>query len=490
MTDLVQISDHPYRFEDTCNVYVLKDGENALLIDAGSGAVRDRLDEIGARGIEWVLHTHHHRDQCWGDPALIVRGARIAVPEYERFLFEDAELFSRTRRIFDNYDDRNTFFASGADIPVAETLDDYEEFEWRGHRFFVLPAKGHTQGSVALLAEIDGRTAVFTGDLIGKGGVLYQLHAMEYAYADMTGVLFTFQSIQALRDCLRGEEVTGRPRAAGHDPLLPPSHGEVIDDPLGDLDRLEGRLMDIVDLGRGMCVGGYDRVLETLYLPEAKLMPLSEHLLWGGSWTCSFFYVVLSGTGKAMLIDYGHAFFPHMHLRSDDSGFESMRFVEHHLKELRRDWGVSSVDLVVPTHIHDDHVCGIPHLQRHYGTRCFALAEVAQVLAEPNAWASTPCTLSKPIRIDRVLQDGDRFEWEQLIFDVFHAPGQTEFHSVLAADIDGQRVAFTGDNYFLDEVLRDGQVTVKPYQTTAFATASSSGCTAAASRSCAGSSRS
>jgi len=72
---------------------------------------------------------------------------------------------------------------------------------------------------------------------------------MEYAYADMNGVLFTLQSIQALRDCLRGEEVAGRPRAAGHDPLLLPSHGEVIDDPLGDLDRLEGWLMDLVDLG-------------------------------------------------------------------------------------------------------------------------------------------------------------------------------------------------------------------------------------------------
>ncbi|MCY4086263.1 MAG: hypothetical protein OXG37_05080 [Actinomycetia bacterium] len=64
---------------------------------------------------------------------------------------------------------------------------------------------------MALLAEIDGRTAVFTGDLIGKGGVLYQLHAMECAYADMTGVLFTLQSIQALHDCLRGEEVAAVP---------------------------------------------------------------------------------------------------------------------------------------------------------------------------------------------------------------------------------------------------------------------------------------
>ena len=47
-------------------------------------------------------------------------------------------------------------------------------------------------------------------DLIGEGGILYQLTAMEYSYGDMTGALFTLQSIQALRDCLTGEEVAGR----------------------------------------------------------------------------------------------------------------------------------------------------------------------------------------------------------------------------------------------------------------------------------------
>ena len=45
-----------------------------------------------------------------------------------------------------------------------------------------------------------------------------------------------------------------------------------------------------------------------------------------------------------------------------------MRFVEHHLDELRDDYGVTDFDLVVPTHIHDDHTCGIPYLQRHHGT--------------------------------------------------------------------------------------------------------------------------
>jgi len=41
------VSEHLFRFEDTCNVYVLADGQAGLLIDAGSGAVVDHLNEIG-----------------------------------------------------------------------------------------------------------------------------------------------------------------------------------------------------------------------------------------------------------------------------------------------------------------------------------------------------------------------------------------------------------------------------------------------------------
>ena len=108
-----------------------------------------------------------------------------------------------------------------------------------------------------------------------------------------------------------------------------------------------------------------------------------------------------------MFIDYGHAFLPHMHIGADHDGLETMRFVEHHLDELREEYGVTSFDLVVPTHIHDDHTCGIPYLQRHHGTRMLGPGEVAQVLADPAAWASTPCTFPKPIRIDRWLKDGE-----------------------------------------------------------------------------------
>ncbi len=448
---LTRLSDHLYRFDDICNVYLLVDGDAGLLIDAGSGAVLDHLP-AGVKGIEWVLHTHHHRDQCWGTPRLRQQGARIAVPEHERHLFEQAELFWQTRRTFDNYNDRNTFFTSARDIPVDAVLEDYETFSWRGHSFLVLPAKGHTFGSSALLARIDGRLVAFTGDLMAAGGKLYQLHAVEYTYGSMEGILFTLQSIQALHK--------RRPD------LCLPSHGPAIMEVAADIDRLQRRLMDCVRLGRGMRVAGRDSIPETVFLPEARLVPLSRHLLWGGVWTCSNFYVVLSDSGKALFVDYGHAFWPHMHMGPDHDGLESMRFVEHHLDELRDDYGVTSFDLVVPTHIHDDHTCGIPYLQRHHGTQCWALEEVGQVLADPAAWASTPCTFPKPIRIDRWLKDGERFRWEEYEFDIYFAPGQTEFHSVYAGMIDGRKVAFTGDNYFLAEVVSGGKMEMLPFQTT------------------------
>jgi len=164
LTDnLTKISDHLYRLDDTCNVYLINDDEHGLLIDTGSGVIVDHFPATGVRQIEWVLHTHQHRDQCAGTLRLREHGARVAVPEHERHLFEKAELFWKTRRTYDNYNDRNTFFAVGENIPIDETLDDYEVFNWRGYEFYILPAKGHTLGSNALVTTIDGKRMAFAG---------------------------------------------------------------------------------------------------------------------------------------------------------------------------------------------------------------------------------------------------------------------------------------------------------------------------------------
>jgi glyoxylase-like metal-dependent hydrolase (beta-lactamase superfamily II) len=449
-----RISESIALLRDTCNVYCVHRGNRAILIDAGSGAAAEALGELGVEKVDWVLHTHHHRDQCWGTPRLRKMGARVAVPEYERSLFAEAELFWRTKRVYDNYNDRNTFFASPVDIPVDRVLEDYEEFEWEGLRLRILPAKGHTYGSSMLVGEIDGKRVAFTGDLVTKGGKLYQYHSLEYGYGDRIGGLFTLQSAKALRK--------------ESPDLALPSHGEPITDPVADCAALEQRLVSLWRLGMATKMLGAAADLESYNaFPEPPFIQLSPHLLWGGLHTCSNFYVILSDSGKACLVDYGHSFHAHMATGSDREDSDTMRFVVHHLDELREVYHVKKIDVVLITHIHDDHTVGIPYLQRHEGTEAWALDTVSQVLKDPAAWCSTPCTLKRPIRFAREFRDGETFRWEEFAFVVRHAPGQTEFHSVIGTEIDGQKVAFTGDNIFESPAPgRSGHWENQVYQTT------------------------
>ncbi|MFK4654189.1 glyoxylase-like metal-dependent hydrolase (beta-lactamase superfamily II) [Bradyrhizobium japonicum] len=432
---LIRRSASLWEFRDTCNVYVLKSGAECLLIDTGAGAIMQHLASIGIERVDWVLHTHHHRDQCWGTPVVQKAGAKISVPEYERHLFDNVEAYWQTRSIYDNYNDSNTFFSLGENLPVDAVLEDYGTFVWKEYEFRVLPAKGHTYGMVCLIAEVDGEKVAFTGDLMTRGGKLYQLHAMEYSYGDLLGIEFTMQSILALKR----EDVE----------IAYPSHGAPISEVKADIARLESRLETLASIGRLLTSGSNTGFKDWQTIRESRLQPITEHLLWAGPYTCSNFYIVLSGSGHAMLIDYGLASVGHLHFGNDHDGLQALRFIEHHIDQLRDHYGVQDIELVVPTHIHSDHVCGIPFLQQHFGTQCWALDCVAEIIANPAAWASTPCCFHKPIEVQRILRDGETFNWRGFDFQVHCAPGQTEYHAIVFADIDGKRIVFGGDNLFL-----------------------------------------
>lgn len=53
---------------------------------------------------------------------------------------------------------------------VARGLVDHQRVDWSGGTLEVLPTPGHTKGSISLLAEIDGTSVAFTGDLIAAPG--------------------------------------------------------------------------------------------------------------------------------------------------------------------------------------------------------------------------------------------------------------------------------------------------------------------------------
>ena len=49
----------------TCNAWVLRDGDAAIVVDPGDGHVLDALGHEGIRP-EWILLTDHHRERCQG----------------------------------------------------------------------------------------------------------------------------------------------------------------------------------------------------------------------------------------------------------------------------------------------------------------------------------------------------------------------------------------------------------------------------------------
>src|SRR4051812_25073055 len=108
---LQQISTNLYLFHDTCNVYVIRDGSNAILIDFGNGDVLSELTALGISTVSDVLMTHHHRDQGQGLMRAIRVGARIWVPESEQDLFAEVDAHWQARSVYNNYDVRQDRFS-------------------------------------------------------------------------------------------------------------------------------------------------------------------------------------------------------------------------------------------------------------------------------------------------------------------------------------------------------------------------------------------
>ena len=417
---LVQLSPNLYLFRDTCNVYLVRDGEHGLLIDAGSAGIVDHLDEIGIRAIDWVLHTHHHRDQCQGDDRLVETGTQVAVPAREASLFENVEAFWRLRRQFDDYDASSLANTRARPIPVAKRLADYETFEWRGHRIQALPTPGHTRGSVTYLAEVDGQACAFSGDLIAAPGRVDTIHDLQWQYGAPDALGAALHSVVKLA----GMSI---------DRLLP-SHGSPMAEPRAALEALGANLRELYGLLGEMRANRVWTVWpHSVDQPKTHVLP---HL-WANAHSVANTYALVADDGAGLLLDYGYPSWDHLNA--------DYRFVDHSLDEFRALSGLRGIEAVIPSHYHDDHLAGVPWLQRTQGTEAWIFDNFAEIVTNPTAYA-LPCLLGDPIRVDRVLGDGERVTWRDWSFDVFHMPGHTWWALGLCGVVDGTRVAFTGDN--------------------------------------------
>jgi glyoxylase-like metal-dependent hydrolase (beta-lactamase superfamily II) len=419
-----QLSENLFVIEDTCNVYLIRREDTGLLIDFGSGAMLRFLPELGVTKVDWILHTHFHRDQCQGDELAVSRGIPIAVPANERQYFEDAENFWRNRRIFELYYVRNDFFSLTCNVPVAALLHDYETFEWKGLKLLVQPAPGHTPGSIALVTEIDHQRVAFSGDLIHSAGKVQTLYDLQYYYEEHEGVDLSAYSLSKLIEL--------KPA------LLCPSHGNEMHDPVPGMEELIGKLRDWWSYWKPW---GF-----TL---DNKPRQLTQHVI-AHYQTMSCFYAIISDSGKALFLDYGGPSWNSFYAFKDAIGvYGRFRFVEHSIENLRANHGLKSIDVAIPSHMHDDHINGFPYLAKHHGTKIWCFENFAEILENPRG-LNLGCTLGAPIHVDRVIHDRETFRWEEFEFTAVHSPGHTNYQMALFATIDGVRLGFTGDAFFHD----------------------------------------
>lgn len=424
-----KITENLYVFEDTCNVYVIRDGASCVLIDFGSGKILDHLTAMGISKVDWILHTHHHRDQCQGDWKAMERGVPIAVPQHERHLFADAQNFWRNRRVFHLYYVRNDFNTITENIRVARTLADYSTFRWNKTDFFVLPTPGHTLGAITLLAVVDGKKVAFSGDLMYAPGKIQNLYDTQVNYGGSEGIDLGIFSLAQLRE--------QKPE------ILCPSHGRPLPDPDAGIRQTIDRLTEYFRFQAGE--------------PTLANRPyaVSPHLV-AHYQTTSSFYAIISDSGKAMFIDYGSAsgvFFGNFERATATT--DRIRFVEHSIDELKRNFGLKSIDVAMPSHMHDDHLNGFPHLIRKYGTKIWCYENMVDIFQSPRGY-NLGCILGEPFKVSRAFRNGEKFRWEEFEFEVAHNPGHTEYQMALYVTIDGNRVAFTGDAFFLPSARNDG----------------------------------
>jgi glyoxylase-like metal-dependent hydrolase (beta-lactamase superfamily II) len=420
-----------FSWTDTCNVYVLRDGESALLIDLGNGSVLDHLADIGVKQVDWVLFTHHHREQCQGFPKLSNWRPKIGGPEAERSLFERPSSFRKIRpRLNDQYTVHSASYVRPPIQPIHldRAFARMDEFEWHGHNFRCQETKGNSPGSITYFLQEQGRWFAFSGDVMCDGARMHNYFDTEWDYSFGSG-------IYALHDAAAW--------VASYDPhLLLPSHGPAIRDGKKQLEQYQQKLESLEQMVlRGYSFNRFagsdqDRVSKPTAVPN--IWQVSPHLFkfkaqnfWPN------FHMLLADSGHALVVD---------------CGLFNEAYLDRALQGMREKLGLKAIDAVIITHMHGDHMLQVPYLQKQWGAQAWALENMVDKCEHPE-WFEYSAPIESydenipSVHIDRAIKkSGETIEWEGYKLTIEWMPGQTEFALGVHGIIDGKTVLFTGDN--------------------------------------------
>jgi glyoxylase-like metal-dependent hydrolase (beta-lactamase superfamily II) len=415
-----------YLYPDSCNVYAIVGPAGALIVDAGTGQWLEHLHELPAP-VAALACTHFFRDHAAGAARAAQAGIPVYVPAGERAIFADPSQHFRQRDTYIIYDNYWDLFAPIAPTPVAGVLEDYARLTLAGIELEVVPLPGVTvtQCGLAFTVPGAGLRAVCCGEAIHSPGRVARVAPFQYTYTDLPGAVAAYYAAGDLRRL--------QPAA------LLPSLGTPM---LHDCDAALAQLQDNLKL---LCAGRQQEAAQIAASDQPALVKVTDHV-WRTAESESINWFVISDSGQALVIDYGYASLRGV-LGAQYAKPYRRRGLLHSLDALQEQLGIDRVDVALISHFHDDHVCGVPLLQRLFGTQCWASEAFADLLADPDAHCF-PCDWPQPIRIDRRIRHHETVRWQEYEFHCAPMSGHTRFAGLIGFAADGKRFAHTGDQYF------------------------------------------
>jgi glyoxylase-like metal-dependent hydrolase (beta-lactamase superfamily II) len=416
-----------WMWRDSCNVYALIGPTGTVIVDSGTGQWLDGLDDLPQPPVA-LLCTHFFRDHSAGAVRAARAGIPVYVPEYERTLFADSTAHWASRDTYIIYDNYWDLFAPIESVPVADVLRDYDRVELGGLVVEVVPLPGVTMGQVGFAVERPDGPAIFCGEAIHSPGRMARVAPLQYNYNDLPGAVVAWG--------------TARDLLARHPSMLFPSLGTPM------LDRCDDALAQLQESLQTLLAGRQEEAGAIVAMDREPLVQVTEHV-WMTTGTQSINWFVVSASGKVLALDYGY----------DDSrgtlgaGYSKpyrRRALLHSVEALRERTGAERIDVALISHFHDDHVCGVPLLQRLYGTECWAAESFADLLEHPDAHCF-PCDWPQPIRVDQRVTFDAPAQWEEYTFHFAPMNGHTRFAALIGWEADGVRFAHTGDQYFFTD---------------------------------------
>ncbi|PQO25001.1 hypothetical protein C5Y96_26205 [Blastopirellula marina] len=423
-----------YQFTDTCNVYVLKHETDALLFNVGDGQVFEVLPKIGIERIDKVLLNNHHRENLQGLAHVLPNIPKVAASKTEAEILAAPTSY---RKWYPNLGDQYSVYGASyarppqKPIPVDHPLEDNAEFTWNGYRIRCLQTPGHSPGEMTYLVSKDGKEVAFTGGLMHDGSRFTNWFDSEWDYGFAKGIDALATSV----DRLVAEEID----------VMLPVQGPVIQDARSQLKTYRERL----DKFRAAYIRGYpvfdkdpdkrDRISTETEIPH--LRQVTPHLYkLSNEFQGRNFYIIVSDNGHGLILDCG--LFP-------------AKILEEIILGLRQHKGLKQIDAFWISHMHGDHFLHGPLLREKYGAKSWTLDKIVDRCENPRKYDYAALVSAygdgfDGMPIDKGFADGEVIDWEGYKIQVDWLPGQTEFGCCLWLDIDGKRIAFTGDNLFGD----------------------------------------